>query len=142
MRDLDELFEAAKAARARAYAPYSNFPVGAALRSAGGAIHAGCNVENAAYPTGSCAEANAIAAMVIAGDSRIIDIAVIGAGAEPVTPCGACRQRIHEFATAETRIHLSDGRGVRKFYFMADLLPHAFGPENLAPDRNAAENTP
>ena len=97
---MHELFAAAKAAQANAYAPYSRFHVGAALRSASGAVFAGCNVENAAYPQGACAEAGAIAAMALAGDRRIAEILVIGDGEALCTPCGGCRQRIREFADA------------------------------------------
>ena len=132
MPGLDELFEAAKAARGRAWAPYSKFPVGAALRAGSGAIYAGCNVENAALPLGVCAETAAITAMILAGDSRIVDIVVSGCGEAPVTPCGACRQRVHEFADAETRVHCGNARGIVASYSMRELLPHAFGPDDLA----------
>ncbi len=93
-----ELFEAARTAQANAYAPYSRFHVGAALRTASGAVFSGCNVENAAYPQGACAEAGAISAMALAGERRIAEILVIGDGEELCTPCGGCRQRIREFA--------------------------------------------
>ena len=129
---LDALFEAAQAARARAYAPYSRFHVGAAILSESGAIHAGCNVENAAYPQGACAEAGAIAAMILAGDRRIVAIAVVGDGAALVTPCGGCRQRIREFAVCDTLVHCADGEGKRSSFPLAELLPHSFGPENLS----------
>ena len=95
---LGELFAAAKAAQANAYAPYSRFNVGAAILTPSGAIYAGCNVENAAYPQGACAEAGAISAMALAGERRIAEILVIGDGDALVTPCGGCRQRIREFA--------------------------------------------
>ena len=98
MSDLDGLFQAARAAQDKAYAPYSRFKVGAAIASVDGRIFAGCNVENAAYPVGSCAEAGAISAMVAAGGSRIAAIVVVGDGEHLVTPCGGCRQRIREFA--------------------------------------------
>ena len=129
---LDQLFEAAEAARARAYAPYSGFHVGAAIRSESGAIHAGCNVENAAYPQGACAETGAIAAMILAGERRIVEIAVVGDGAALVTPCGGCRQRIREFAMCDTLVHCVNGEGKRSSFPLADLLPHSFGPENLS----------
>ncbi|MBK9080593.1 MAG: cytidine deaminase [Rhizobiales bacterium] len=128
---LDRLFDAARAARERAYAPYSHFAVGAAVFSESGAIHAGCNVENAAYPQGSCAETGAISAMVAAGDRRIVDIVVVGAGEELVTPCGGCRQRIREFADAETRVHVADLKGIRSSFRISELLPYSFGPQNL-----------
>lgn len=99
MKTIELLFSAAVAARAQAYAPYSGFSVGAALRTPSGAIFSGANVENAAYPVGICAEAAAIAAMVVAGERQIAEILIIGEGAALVTPCGACRQRIFEFAS-------------------------------------------
>jgi cytidine deaminase len=128
---LERLFEAAKAAQARAYAPYSRFRVGAAVLSETGAIHAGCNVENAAYPVGTCAEAAAIAAMVAAGGRRIAAVLVLGDGEALVTPCGACRQRIREFARPDTPVHVADGSGVRHSFELDALLPAAFGPDNL-----------
>jgi cytidine deaminase len=131
MDGLDVLFDAAKAAQARAYAPYSRFPVGAALRTPGGAIFSGCNVENAAYPLGLCAEASAIAAMIGAGETKIADILVLGPGPERITPCGACRQRIAEFATPATVVHLADGTGAVESLRLGDLLPRAFGPASL-----------
>ena len=99
---LGELFAAARAAQANAYAPYSRFQVGAALRTRNGAVYSGCNVENAAYPQGSCAEAGAIAAMALAGERRIAEILVVGDGDGLCTPCGGCRQRIREFADNAT----------------------------------------
>jgi cytidine deaminase len=128
---IDELFAAAAQVRARAYAPYSRFAVGAAIRGAGGGLYLGCNVENAAYPSGTCAEQNAIGAMIAAGERRIAEIAVLGDALEPVTPCGACRQRIREFADISTRIHAGALSGARRSYGMAELLPDAFGPDHL-----------
>jgi cytidine deaminase len=128
---LDALFAAASAVRERAHAPYSRFKVGAALRDEHGAIHAGCNVENAAYPVGTCAEAGAIAAMVAAGGKRIAAILVCGAGAVPVTPCGACRQRIREFAGPDVAIHAAGPDGLLARHTLAELLPASFGPETL-----------
>lgn len=130
--ELTALFEAAKAAQARAYAPYSRFQVGAAVRSGSGAIHAGCNVENAAYPVGACAEAGALSAMVLAGDRSIAEVLVIGDGPELCTPCGACRQRLREFGANDTRIHVAGPEGVRRSFTLAELLPHSFGPDNLS----------
>ena len=131
MRRLDQLFEAAKAVQAHAYSPYSGFPVGAAILTASGRIFAGCNVENAAYPVGTCAEAGAISAMVAAGEQRISQILIIGNGPELVTPCGACRQRIREFSGPETPIHIAGVDGIRAGFTLSELLPHAFGPDNL-----------
>ena len=129
--DLDALFNAAKAAQARAYAPYSRFRVGASIRGASGAIYAGCNVENAAYPATSCAEAGAISAMVAAGETRIAAVLVIGDGELLVTPCGNCRQKIREFAGPDTPVHVAGPDGVRAVFTLAQLLPESFGPDNL-----------
>ena len=128
---LDDLFAAAKQAQARAYAPYSRFKVGAAGRGGGGGVYSGCNVENAAYPAGTCAEEAAIAAMVAAGESRIAEVLVIGGGDTLVTPCGACRQRIREFATPETAIHVAGPKGVKRSFTLEELLPFSFGPDTL-----------
>jgi cytidine deaminase len=133
--NLDALLEAARAAQQAAYAPYSGFRVGAALRTASGALFAGCNVENASFPVGICAEAGAIAAMVAAGERVIAEILVIGDGKALVTPCGACRQRIREFAAADAPIHVADPTGIRASFTQSSLLPHSFGPDNLAPTR-------
>lgn len=126
------LFEAALAARRRAYAPYSRFSVGAALRDEAGVIYAGCNVENAAYPVGTCAEAGAIAAMVAAGGRRIAAILICADGAVPVTPCGACRQRIREFAGPDVPVYAAGPGGVLAHYTLDALLPASFGPETLS----------
>jgi cytidine deaminase len=126
------LKQAAAKARHNAYAPYSNYFVGAALRDENGVIHVGCNVENAAYPEGTCAEAGAIAAMAMAGARRITAIAVSGAGDGLVTPCGGCRQKIREFAAPDTKIHICDEHGTAKRVFTLDeLLPSSFGPDHL-----------
>lgn len=133
--ELPQLIEAARAARENAHAPYSNFKVGAAILGESGRIFAGCNVENAAYPQGQCAESSAIGAMVTAGDRRIRAIVVMGgeAGAEEIcTPCGGCRQRIREFASPDTPIHICDPAGLRRSFTLEILLPESFGPTNLA----------
>jgi len=123
----DDLLKAALAARAYAHAPYSGFKVGAALRASDGGIHAGCNVENAAFPQGQCAEATAIGVMVAAGATRIIEILVVADGPETVSPCGGCRQRLVEFADPATPVHLAGPEGVRATVTLGDLLPRAFG---------------
>lgn len=128
MSALDDLFSAAFEARRNAYAPYSNFAVGAAIRTNSGAVFSGANVENASYPLGSCAEANAIAAMAVAGERQISEILIIGEGEALLTPCGACRQRIFEFAGAGARIHVAGPEGVRATFSSAEMLPYAFGP--------------
>ena len=125
--DTRELFEAAKAAMTKAHAPYSGFPVGAALRSASGAIHAGCNVENASYPEVWCAETTALAHMVMAGEREVVEIAVVAAKMPLVTPCGGCRQRLKEFGRPETLIHLCTPEGIAETTTLGELLPRAFG---------------
>jgi cytidine deaminase len=132
MTALDDLFALAKLARGRAYAPYSRFPVGAALRTQSGAVFSGCNVENAAYPLGVCAETSAISAMIGAGESGIAEILVLGPGPARIAPCGACRQRIAEFAGEKTVVHLADEAGGVVTLDFSELLPHPFGPESLA----------
>ena len=126
------LFDAAMAARANAYVPYSRFPVGAALRSREGRVFAGCNVENASYPIVTCAEAGAIAAMVAAGHKRIAEFLVVGGAGKIVTPCGACRQRLREFAGPDVMVHCVTPRRARTTYSVDALLPASFGPEHLA----------
>ena len=123
----DDLLTAALQARARAHAPYSGFKVGAALRATDGSIHAGCNVENAAFPQGQCAEATAIGVMIASGASRITEILVVADGPETVSPCGGCRQRLVEFADPATPVHLAGPEGVRATVSLGELLPRAFG---------------
>lgn len=120
------LLDAATAVRERAYAPYSRFKVGAAIRTASGAVHVGCNVENVAYPEGTCAEAGAIAAMVAAGETQIAEVLVIADSPEPVPPCGGCRQKIAEFAGQEVRVTLCTTDGKSRVMTVADLLPGVF----------------
>jgi cytidine deaminase len=126
--DDERLMEVAKNARRNAYAAYSKFLVGAALVDEIGRVHAGCNVENASFPEGTCAEANAIAAMVAAGGRRIAAIAVAGGREAPeaCTPCGGCRQKIAEFADDATRILLLDANGAVRTFTLPDLLPQSF----------------
>ena len=126
-----DLLAAALAVRERAYAPYSEFRVGAALRGANGGVFVGCNVENAAYPQGQCAEASAIGAMVAAGERRIVEVAVAGDGEGLCSPCGGCRQRLAEFAAGEVPVHLGGPRGLQTTISVGDLLPFGFGPANL-----------
>ena len=121
-----DLIDAAAVVRKNAYAPYSNFQVGAALRTEAGNVFAGCNVENVAYPEGTCAEAGAIAAMVAAGETELVEIAVIADSPMPLTPCGGCRQKIFEFATPDANIILATTSGARQTMAVADLLPGAF----------------
>lgn len=129
--EVDALFAAAKAAQDRAYAPYSRFKVGAAVLTEGGAVHAGCNVENAAYPIGACAEAGAVSAMVLAGETAIRAVLVLGDGPELVTPCGGCRQRLREFTPPQAPVYIAGPEGVRRTFRFDELLPFSFGPDNL-----------
>jgi len=125
------LLAAAQAARAMAHAPYSRFAVGAALLDEQGHIHAGCNVENAAYPQGVCAEAGAISAMVLSGGRRIRALLVLGDAPSWVTPCGGCRQKIREFAAGDTPVLLAGPGGWSGTLTLDQLLPHSFGPDHL-----------
>jgi len=136
------LVAAARAARERAYAPYSRFQVGAALLDEHGRVHAGCNVENAAYPQGQCAEASAIAHLVLAGGTRILAAVVVGVADEPVTPCGGCRQRLREFAADDMAIWCADLHGVRARFTLGQLLPASFGPSHLTTHPHAAAHRP
>lgn len=126
------LKDAATAVRENAYAPYSGFQVGAAIRGASGAIYAGCNVENVAYPEGTCAEAGAIAAMVAAGETRLTEVYVIAGSPTPVPPCGGCRQKLAEFGDAGVVVTLATTGGAEQVTTIADLLPGAFGADHMA----------
>lgn len=130
---LKALIDAALAARGQSYSPYSKHPVGAAILADNGEIYSGCNVENAAYPLGFCAEANAIGNMVMGGGKNISHVVVIGPGRAICTPCGGCRQQLNEFAGGgEVAVTLCDGEGkVLKETTLSDLLPDAFGPHNV-----------
>jgi len=128
---LELMLDVARQALANAHAPYSRFRVGACVRSAGGRLYAGCNVENASYPVTQCAEATAIGAMVAAGERQIAEVVIVSEGAEPCPPCGRCRQQLAEFATATTRVHLCGPEGVRLTATLGELLPLAFGPHTL-----------
>jgi len=132
MREQAALLAAARAAMDKAYAPYSRFHVGAAVLDENGHIHAGCNVENAAYPQGVCAEAGALSAMVLAGGRRARAVLVMGPGGALVTPCGGCRQKIREFAAPDTPVLIAGEGGVRASFTLEQLLPQSFGPEHLA----------
>ena len=133
----DEMLALARSVMARAYAPYSHFRVGAVLRGANGKLYAGCNVENAAYPQGTCAEVAAIAVMVADGERRIVEAVVMGEGEALIAPCGGCRQHLSEFAAADVPVHLCDPTGVRRTITMGELLPLAFGADSLTgPDHD------
>lgn len=130
--DVEAMFAAARAVQAKAHAPYSHFPVGAAVLTDRGNIYAGCNVENASYPLGSCAEASAISAMVAAGEYRIVAVLTVCEGEQLSTCCGGCRQRIREFAALDTPVYAAGPEGVRALFTLEQLLPASFGPEHLA----------
>lgn len=126
-----ELFDAARAAQQQAYAPYSRYLVGAAVRGRSGRVYAGCNIENAAYPQGWCAEASAIAHMITAGEREIIEVLTVCDGDLIGTCCGGCRQKIREFAALDVPVYACGPDGVRATFTLGDLLPHSFGPEHL-----------
>lgn len=127
---MDDLIQAAKAAQANAYAKYSDFQVGAAIRTDAG-VFAGCNVENVAYPEGTCAEAGAIAAMAAAGGRQITEVVVIASSEKPVTPCGGCRQKLAEFSGPGTRVIMMGNTGATEQMTVAELLPGAFTAEHM-----------
>lgn len=131
MAATDMLFEAARDAMARCYAPYSKFPVGAAILADDGRVYKGANIENLAFPQGWCAECTAIGAMVMGGGKRIVEIAVIAEKMALCPPCGGCRQKIAEFADRATLIHLCDEKGVGKTMTMDELLPFSFQTDTI-----------
>jgi cytidine deaminase len=122
---------ATKEAMSKAYVPYSNYPVGALIVTDNGNTYSGCNVENASYPLGNCAEASAIASMVIGGDKKIKTIYVMTKNDEGGIPCGGCRQRIREFSDTNTQIMMCSPDGVQQRINLSELLPNSFGPEHL-----------
>ena len=126
------LIDDARAVRENAWVPYSRFKVGAAIRAASGRVYLGCNVENAAYPQGTCAEAGAIAAMVAGGDTRIEEVAVIADSPVPVTPCGGCRQKLAEFAGPDVPVTMATTDGATETRSMAEILPGAFGAAQMS----------
>ncbi len=131
MSSTHALFEAARDAMAFCHAPYSKFPVGAAIRAEDGNVYKGANIENLAFPQGWCAECTAIGAMVMGGAKKIVEIAVIAEKLPLCTPCGGCRQKIAEFADASTRIYLCDETGVKKTMTMDELLPFSFDTDTI-----------
>jgi cytidine deaminase len=132
---MSDLLEAARIARGSAHAPYSGYRVGAAVRTASGRVFAGCNVENAAYPLGTCAEAGAIAQMVAAGEREIAEVLVLAHGERLCTPCGGCRQRLAELAGPEVPVHMHGEHGHRLTITLGELLPLAFGLDPGGADR-------
>ena len=130
MPDLTEMLNQAKAAALHAYVPYSHFPVGVCIRSENNQLFAGCNVENAAYPIGQCAETSAIGAMITHGQTKIREVVIVSPRAQFITPCGACRQRLYEFALPETQIHLYNNVGDFQTIELSQLLPKPFSFKN------------
>ena len=128
---MSDLFEKARTVRENAHAPYSKFKVGAALRAVSGKEFIGCNVENSAYPQGTCAEAGAIAAMIAAGEKEILEIFIVADSPSPVSPCGGCRQKLAEFSKPSTQVHLANLHGVLESHTLGDLLPHSFSSDHL-----------
>ena len=129
--DKARLLEASLEARAHSHSPYSGYAVGAAILDEQGRIHAGANIENAAYPQGWCAETTALSAMLMAGGKRAVAVLVTGPGPEVITPCGGCRQKLREFAGEELQIIAGDPSGIKDQWTLGELLPHSFGPEHL-----------
>ena len=128
---MSDLREAAVKVRENAHAPYSEFKVGAAIRTASGAVFSGCNVENIAYPQGTCAEAGAIAAMVAAGERQIAEVYVVAGSDLPVTPCGGCRQKLAEFGGGDVTVVMATVGGEEQQMTLGDLLPGAFGAAHM-----------
>ena len=126
-----DLIALARDVAGRAYVPYSRFHVGAAIRAGSGALYQGCNVENVAYPEGTCAEAGAIAAMIAGGDTTIAEIAVIADSPDPVPPCGGCWQKIAEFAGSDVRVTMATQGGATRTVTVAELLPGAFSQAHM-----------
>ncbi len=125
------MFAASLAARSQAHAPYSQFAVGAAVLDEYGNIHSGCNIENAAYPQGWCAETTALGAMVMAGAKRALAVLISGPGPDVITPCGGCRQKLREFGDEKLLVIAADPGGIRQSWSLGQLLPASFGPDHL-----------
>lgn len=123
---VENMLDLAREALSRAHAPYSRFRVGACVRAASGRLYSGCNVENASYPVGQCAEATAVGAMVTGGDRTIVEVVVVTERAEPCSPCGRCRQQLAEFAGPDTPVHLCGPEGLRQTVTLGQLLPLTF----------------
>ena len=122
----DTLFRIARDIMGKAHSPYSTFPVGVALLTPSGAVYSGCNIENASYPEGWCAETAAISHMICAGETEIAEVCVTAKKMDRISPCGGCRQRLAEFGTAQTLVHFSDQSGIVETWTLEDLLPSAF----------------
>ena len=125
----DPMLTLARDAQKKSYAPYSNFHVGVCIKSASGKLYSGCNVENASYGLTQCAEGSAISMMVINGERNITDVMIVGDGDLFCTPCGACRQRLHEFSDADMTVTIVNTKGDTVSYQLSELLPHPFGSQ-------------
>lgn len=121
-----DLFAAANAVLANSYSPYSKYQVACALRATDGSIYAGCNIENGSYSCTLCAESSALGAMISAGQRKIQEVLILVVNEPIATPCGPCRQRLFEFATADTVVHCTTTSHAYEAHKLADLLPHAF----------------
>ena len=129
---MHDLLDLARRMMLHAHAPYSKYHVGAAVRGEDGSIHGGCNVENASFPQGICAETGAIAALVASGNKRILECVVVGPGPEVITPCGGCRQKLREFAADDVQVHLCGPDGLHRTVTLGQLLPMSFSHDHLA----------
>ena len=127
----ESYISATKEAMSKAYVPYSNYPVGALIVTKNGNTYSGCNVENASYPLGNCAEASAIASMIMGGEKKIEKIYVMTKNDEGGIPCGGCRQRIREFSDPATEVIMCSPKGIKDRINLSELLPQSFGPEHL-----------
>jgi len=139
---MQRLLAASQAARALSHSPYSHYAVGAAVLDEHGAVHAGCNIENAAYPQGWCAEATALGAMVMAGGKRAKAVLVTGPGPDVITPCGGCRQKLREFGDDDLLVIAADPTGVQQSWTLGQLLPASFGPDHLTHSHSHSHRQP
>lgn len=128
---IKQLFEAAKDVQKQSYSPYSNFKVGAAILGDNQQVFTGCNVENASYPLGQCAEGSAVTAMIAQGCRHIEDVLIISPNDELLPPCGGCRQKLKEFSAQDTKVHLATHKGDIKTMLLSELLPMAFDKQDL-----------
>lgn len=131
MSNKTKMWELAKEFQLKSYSPYSKFKVGACILSENGNFYGGCNIENAAYPQGWCAECSAISSMIMNGDKIIKEICIVGDGNELCTPCGGCRQKIREFIDIDCFIHIASKEAMLQTFTLSALLPYSFGPNNL-----------
>lgn len=132
--DIDAMLAAATEVRRHAYVPYSGFPVSACIRGESGRLFVGVNVDNASFPETACAEANAIGAMIAAGDRKVEAVLIVGGrdnDASLCVPCGGCRQRLSEFAAPSAMVYVCGPEGLRQTFEFQQLMPHTFGASQL-----------